>query len=340
MNDEISNKIKDLAHLTCEDIGIAEEGVKINFIVRLLEYLGHRRIDFEYKNKDILIKKGLLQSASVIVETKSYEKNLVNELNQLERYCHEERPLVGIIANGKELMVFSYSWRFRPSFQNQMIYHISRNQLSDDNIIIALEKILSRSNLKDGSAIKNVMERERDIENAENKIKEIKINGNEEEKIIEAKLQELTTDLQRIEKEIEDLKEEKNKIDINKKIKTSNIWKGIGICPLESDRRIQRRSGLNSDKHKKLGRKGYENLKDYLLPVIRLIKDGCEYKEAFHRIAEKLDVGYSTVSAQCTRQLKISLDEFIEYVQSGRIVHLLKDKFPERSEAIEQELRN
>lgn len=347
MNDEIRNKIKDLAHHTREDIGIAEESVKINFIVRLLEYLGHRRIDFEYKYTDIILKKGLPHSSSVIIETKSYEKKLINELNQLERYCHEVQPLFGIIANGTDIMIFSYFWRYRP-FQKRMIYHISREQLSDDNTINDLERILSRYNLKDGSARKNVIEREKEIENAENEIKEIKTNLAKEEKAIEFKIQELTSESQKIMKEIEELKTEKDKLTVDKETKINNIWEKFRIYPIREEiiptapRSVRRLSGdsPNSGRHRRLGRRGYENLKDYLLPVIKLINNGVEYKDAFHKIEEKLGVKYNTVSAQCTRQLGISTEQFIEYVRSGEIIRLLKKKFPERSKIIEQELRS
>lgn len=88
----------------------------------------------------------------------------------------------------------------------------------------------------------------------------------------------------------------------------------------------------------KRGRKGNTNLEDYLLPVIELIKQGDEYKSAFHKIKEGLGVKYTTVSAQCTRQLGLNTEEFVSYVENGEILSLLKDKFPEKRELIEQEL--
>lgn len=123
MDEKALDKIKHIATLTKEQIGETEESVKINFIVPLLECFGHSRLDFEHKYKDIYIRKKLPKSSRLIVETKNYHKNLNRELAQLERYCHEERPLLGIIANGTEILIFSYFWRFRPSFQETLVYH-------------------------------------------------------------------------------------------------------------------------------------------------------------------------------------------------------------------------
>lgn len=256
MSEENRSKIKALATLTRDDIGLSEESVKINFTVRLLEYLGHSRMDFEHKYKDILIKKGLPQTATVIVETKSYDKDLTNELGQLERYCHEERPLIGIISNGTEIIIFSYSWRFRPSFNKQLVYRISRKELKDNNIIEILESILSRANLKDGSAIKNIMGREQEIENAEKKVNEIKSQLTEDEKNLEDQIQEKSRDLQKIVEKIENLKREKDKITASKKSKIDHIWSEIGYYPLRKEER--RRRIIPNSQHTSSGRIGYK----------------------------------------------------------------------------------
>jgi len=91
-------------------------------------------------------------------------------------------------------------------------------------------------------------------------------------------------------------------------------------------------------KHKKLGRKGYEQVKDYLIPVIRLMRKGNNHCDAFHIIAEKLDVRYNTVSAQCTLHLGISTNDFIKFVGSGQILRLIKNKYPEKTEMINRDI--
>ena len=83
----------------------------------------------------------------------------------------------------------------------------------------------------------------------------------------------------------------------------------------------------------------YDHLQDYLIPVIRLMRNGKSHTETFHAIAEKLGVTYGTVSARCTRDLGFSsVSEFIEHVESGRIIRIIKNKFPEDIGLIDKEL--
>lgn len=127
-------KIRYLVNLSAEDIGESEENVKINFTVPLLEAFGLSRLQFEYKYKDIKIQKGLHKHCKVIVETKSYGKRLDGELNQLKRYCDEERPLLGLIINGEEIRIYSHFWR-RSSFEETLIYLLARSDLASGNLI-------------------------------------------------------------------------------------------------------------------------------------------------------------------------------------------------------------
>ena len=87
-----------------------------------------------------------------------------------------------------------------------------------------------------------------------------------------------------------------------------------------------------------LGPKNNENLKDYLIPVLQLIYKGYDYKEAFHIVKDHLAVRYNTVSAQCTRSLGLTTDEFVLMAKNKGIIQLLKDKFPDRIDVIESEL--
>lgn len=82
-----------------------------------------------------------------------------------------------------------------------------------------------------------------------------------------------------------------------------------------------------------------DHLRDYLIPVIKLIRKGKSHTEAFHTIAEKLEVTYGTVSARCTRDLGFSsVSEFIEHVESGRIIRIIKNQFQEDIGLIDKEL--
>jgi hypothetical protein len=90
---------------------------------------------------------------------------------------------------------------------------------------------------------------------------------------------------------------------------------------------------------KPLGSKGNTNLEDYLIPVIKLMRKGQTHTEAFNQIAKDLDVRYSTVSAQCTRALKLTTVEFLDQVKSNKIVHLLETKYQEYKYLIDSQLK-
>ncbi len=89
-----------------------------------------------------------------------------------------------------------------------------------------------------------------------------------------------------------------------------------------------------------LGIKGYSNLEDYLIPVIQLMWSGLDHKAAFRKIARKLDVRYNTVSAQCTRALDLTTDEFVRQVKSKSIINLLENKYPDQYQRIKAELKS
>ena len=89
---------------------------------------------------------------------------------------------------------------------------------------------------------------------------------------------------------------------------------------------------------RELGPKGYEKLKDYLLPVIKLMNTGYEHTAAFKKVSEKLDVRKNTVQAECTKGMQMDTPTFRSLVKSGEIVKVLRNTFPDRIELIEREL--
>ncbi|OXU14852.1 hypothetical protein [Sedimentisphaera salicampi] len=82
----------------------------------------------------------------------------------------------------------------------------------------------------------------------------------------------------------------------------------------------------------------HEQLADYLIPVIKLMKNGRSHNDAFKQISKELGVRYQTVNAQCTRNLGIQTDEFTSLVNRNEIKSLLIRKFPNKTNLIEREL--
>ena len=107
---------------------------------------------------------------------------------------------------------------------------------------------------------------------------------------------------------------------------------------------VQLPKGVNKDQprpsNKKHRNKGFELVKDYLIPVIRFMKKEDKSRaEAFRLVADNLGVKRNTVQDRCTRGLGIPLtDEFSGLVQSGEIIQIVKKKRPQQIELIKREL--
>lgn len=227
MNEENREKLRGIADLSKEEIGRSEEDVKINFIVPLFEAFGHERLKFEHRWKDALVEK-FSQSCELVIETKNYGKDLDVDIQQLKKYCDEERPLLGIIANGTQIRIFSHFWRGR-KFGETLIYYINREDLKHESIIQTLENILSRSNLESGKVNEFIIEREREIENAEKKIKGIERESEEKKEQIQAKIGELSDNVNKLKKQIEESESEKKKITTETRGQISQIWQNLGF---------------------------------------------------------------------------------------------------------------
>ena len=75
---------------------------------------------------------------------------------------------------------------------------------------------------------------------------------------------------------------------------------------------------------------------DQIQAVIQLMRKGEIYAKAVDSVAKARTVGPSTVRAHCTRTLDLNTQEFVEYVESGRIIQELKNKYPKQVELINE----
>ena len=92
-------------------------------------------------------------------------------------------------------------------------------------------------------------------------------------------------------------------------------------------------------------KKEYELVKDYLIPVVQLMKvEGKTHTEAFQLVAKNLGVPRGCASSQCTRTLrffpkeKFHTQKFVEAVSNGEIIQIIKKKRPQQIELIKREL--
>lgn len=93
------------------------------------------------------------------------------------------------------------------------------------------------------------------------------------------------------------------------------------------------RSSISPDPSgSKTGRKGF----DQVQAVIQLMRTGKSHNEAFQSVAKDFKVTQQAVYSQCTRTLGLNTQKFVEYVEDGRIIGIIKNKYPQQIESINE----
>ena len=226
---EIKQAIERISKLKETDIGPAEENVKQKVIVPLLELLGHKRenLEFEYRTRsggkiDIYIK-NVPSDCKVIIDTKNYNENLNDYLEQIKNYTFDENALLTVIANGTEIRI--YSPLRGVAFERSLLYSIKRQDLSNESIWNILSDLLHNDSLQNRNVLKKIEERERQIKDAmanEERLKEE----------FESKIEGVDSDIETKEEEIEQLKTERDNLAKEAETRVSEIWKALGL-PLD-----------------------------------------------------------------------------------------------------------
>lgn len=226
---EIKQAIERIAKLTESEIGLKEENVKNKIIVPIFELLCHKRenLDFEYgtrtgKEIDIFIKK-LPPDCKVIIDTKNYNENLNDHIEQIKNYTFTEAALLTVIANGTEIRI--YSPLRGVAFERSLLYSIKRQDLSKESAWKILSDILHNDNLQNRNVLKKIEEREREIKDAMANEEQLK-HG------YDSKIEGIDSDIETKEEEIEQLNKEKESLAKEVNTKISEIWNALGL-PLD-----------------------------------------------------------------------------------------------------------
>ena len=226
---ETRQSVERISKLTERDIGPTEENVKQKIIVPLLELLGHKRenLEFEYRTRsggkiDIYIK-NVPSDCKVIIDTKNYNENLNDYLEQIKNYTFDENALLTVIANGTEIRI--YSPLRGVAFERSLLYSIKRQDLTKDSIWNILSGLLHYDNLRSRSVFKKIEERERQIKDAM---------ANEERlrEECDSKIEGIDSDIETKEEEIEQLKTQRENLENDVKSKVADIWNDLGL-PVE-----------------------------------------------------------------------------------------------------------
>jgi predicted type IV restriction endonuclease len=229
MEMQMKQAIERIAELKRSDIGPTEENVKQKVVVPILEFLGHKResLEFEYRTRrggkiDIFIR-NVPPDCRMIIDTKNYDENLNNHIEQIKEYTFDEAALLTIIANGTEIRIYSPLRGI--AFERSLLYSIKRQDLSKESVWAILSNLLHIQNLQSRNVLKKIEERERQIKDAM---------ANEDllTQEYEERVEGIDSDIETKEEEIEGLRKQKESLAEELRIKTSEIWAALGL-PLD-----------------------------------------------------------------------------------------------------------
>ncbi len=232
MNDLIQ-KLRPIAELTRDDVGISEENVKQKIVVPLLERLGHHRnqLDFEYgtgrKRIDIFIR-GLPIDCKVIIDTKNYDEDLSSHLEQIGLYAFQEGALLALIINGEEIRVYDPFFRGF-SFRDSLLYSLRRGELADDKNADILCKLISRGNLENRKVKDFIIIREQEIMDAYSQIEKTKTIFERKKKGLLDKKEKLIQQIDDIQDQVRKIADEINQLGIEKDDKVNRTLNAVGL---------------------------------------------------------------------------------------------------------------
>ena len=226
------NDIRDrekIANFKRNEIGPTEENVKQKIVVPLLELLGHKRqdLEFEYRTQrggkiDIFIK-NVPGDCKVLIDTKNYDENLTDHIDQIKGYTFDEAALLSILINGSKINIYSPLRGI--AFERSLLYSIERKKLTDNMAWSILSDFLHEKNLQNRNVIKAIEKREQEIKGALSSEERLR---QECKTIIEG----IDDDIEIKEEEIDQLKKERDELSKKLDTETSEIWKSLGL-PLE-----------------------------------------------------------------------------------------------------------
>lgn len=283
--------------------------------------VGGRRVDFALCHPAL--------KPIVFIEVKQVGQSDGAERQLFEYAFHEGVP-IAVLTDGKK-------WQFfhpigQGNYEERRVYTLDIIETDNEEIIRRLNRYLSYESVCTGEAAKAIAD---DYQNASN------------QRLIEEKLPEAWNKLVEEKDEILlDLVAEKVESLCGYKPTGDQVWNFLESLkkkePSEKSSPQKLRSSSptfeKNERSRKKGPQGNNQLEAYIVPVIQLMRNHKSHTEAFKSVAEKLDVHDSTARSVCTRGLGLNIEEFKKYVDSGHIIQIIKDKYPQYRELITREL--
>lgn len=221
----IKEPLSEIASFTRQDVGPKEENVKQKIVVPLLELLGHKKNDLDFEHAttggeiDIFIK-GLPSDCKVVIDTKNYDEDLDNHIEQIGRYTYNEGALIAVIINGTEFRIYSLLRGI--AFERSLLHSFKRSELlqSWDKF----KNFLGKENLTNHEVIRHIETREKEIRGAFDREEQLKVAFSKQETSIKEEIEVLKGNLSEKEEALKNLEEEKSQ-------SLSDIWQGLGLPP-------------------------------------------------------------------------------------------------------------
>lgn len=238
-------EIERILRLTERDVGPTEENVKLKIVVPVLELLGHKMEDVEFEHRtrgggkiDIILGRNLPHDCKVIIDTKKYNEELDDHIDQVKNYAFDEAALLAVLANGTVFKI--YAQLRGVAFERSLLHVIQRNDFGKESVWKTLATYLGVDNLKDRSVHERIAGRERQIKGA--MANEGIIRQDFEDKIKELKLK-----IDGMEDELAQLKEQEVGLAKELEVKIAEVWKGLDLPPPAVDAAMGFSSRMKAD---------------------------------------------------------------------------------------------
>ena len=233
MHDLDTQKAERLAALSADELGRSEEDVKINFAVPLLELLGHARLRFEHRNKDIVLRHGLPPGTTVIVETKRAATPLDRHLDQVARYAAEERALLALLTNGDELRLYAPLWPQAPTFAHTLLWTLARTDLAHPPALYELAAVLGADALASGHALPRIEKRQAYLRKLWDDAAAIRGAAQQQREQIGHQLAQFSERTGALQTEIEGLQDQLARVDAEEAATLGGLYGAAGETPIE-----------------------------------------------------------------------------------------------------------
>lgn len=169
-------RLTELAAFDLTSLVPSENNVKYKIVIPFLQSFGHQHIDLEHATQGSRIDINI--GNRIVVETKALNQHLDNHVQQLSDYCGREWPVLAILTNGRNFLIYSPQWRRQLTFRDKIICAFDIKDLTNTQLQERLGKILGRDNYETEDFFDHVSQREKELLEVGRNIEALRANQN------------------------------------------------------------------------------------------------------------------------------------------------------------------